>query len=281
VVASDEQLLEPGSAARTARTGHDAQRGPGVDRLFTSLHMMHAGVLVRDRGLGCAPRDVIDQDRSGRRQRLQPRCRVDRVAQHHPLALGGHVDRCVSGQQAGSHPELGHPQLIAERGHGLRQREGRADRPLRVILAGDGSSPNRHHGIADELLDGPAVALDQRPAALEVTRQQFAYLFGIAVLAQRREPDEIREQHRHEATLGNLDLHRGRGPDGRRAAAGTGEWRSAFAAETIPRLGGCPTRRARNLQSCAALNAESPSGPVVRAAPPAVHVLPSYSGPQA
>ena len=41
---------------------------------------------------------------------------------------------------------------------GVDQLERGADRALGVVLAGDRGAPDRHHGVADELLDGAAVA---------------------------------------------------------------------------------------------------------------------------
>ena len=58
-----------------------------------------------------------------------------------------------------------------------------------------GHAPDRHHGVADELLDGAAVAGDDLPALLEVARQQLAHLLLVAGLRQAGEADEVAEQH--------------------------------------------------------------------------------------
>ena len=105
----------PALAPRSARAGDDAQRGPGVDRLLAALDLVHAGILVRDRRLGRPPGHVVDEHGPRRGDRLQPRRRVDRVAQHHALALGAELDRGVAGQHAGPDPQLGHPDLLAQR----------------------------------------------------------------------------------------------------------------------------------------------------------------------
>ncbi len=94
-LAADERRLEAGTAPGAARTGDDLQRGPGPDRLLAAFDEVLARVLVGDRGLRGSPRDVIDEHRAGRRDRLQSRRRVDGVAQHHPLALGADLDRGV------------------------------------------------------------------------------------------------------------------------------------------------------------------------------------------
>ena len=210
VVAADERWLQPGAPPPAAGAGDDPQRGPGVNRLLPALDEVLAGVLVRDRGLARPTGHVVDEHGSRLGDRLQPRRRVDRVAEHHPLPLGAELDRGAAGEHAGPDAQVRHPHLLAEQGHRLGQRERGADRPLGVVLAGHGRSPNGHHGVADELLDGPAVALDQGPAAVEVMAQKLADLLGIAVLAQRGEPDQVGEQHGHQPSLGHRRRRGGR-----------------------------------------------------------------------
>ena len=56
------------------------------------------------------------------------------------------------------------PRLV----HCVHQLERGAHRPLGVILVGDRRAPDRHDRVADELLDGAAVALDDLARELEV-----------------------------------------------------------------------------------------------------------------
>ncbi len=114
-VAADERRLEPGAAPHAADAGDDAQRRPRVHWLLAALDLMRARVLIGDRRLARAARHIVDEHRPRRRDRLQPRGRVDRVAEHHPLGLGADLDRRVAGQHAGADPQLRHPDLIAER----------------------------------------------------------------------------------------------------------------------------------------------------------------------
>ena len=76
-----------------------------------------------------------------------------------------------------------------------------ADRALGVVLTRDRCTPDGHDGVADELLDRPAVAADHLAGKLEVARQELAGLLGVAALGQRREADEIGEQDRDEAAF--------------------------------------------------------------------------------
>ena len=87
-----------------------------------------------------------------------------------------------------------------ERGDEVQRR---ADGALGVVLVGDGCAPDRHHRIADELLDRAAVPADDVARELEVAGQRLADVLGIAALRERREPDEVGEQDRDEAPLGD------------------------------------------------------------------------------
>src|SRR5206468_2233225 len=129
-------------------------------------------------------------------------------------------------------------------------------------------TPHGHHGIADELLDDSAISRDQRSARVEVLRQQLAHLLGVAGLRERREPDEVGEQHRDEPPLGfrsscYLRFDSRNPPTGKRSTALPTELHGRsirFA------TGGADLRQWRP-----ALPAELPSGFVLRPARRAVH----------
>jgi hypothetical protein len=92
--------------------------------------------------------------------------------------------------------------LLAEGGDRCDEIESGADGTLGVVLARDRRSPHSHHGVADELLDGSAEALDDEARALEVTQEQVAHVLGVALLRERRVADEVGEQDGDEATFG-------------------------------------------------------------------------------
>ncbi len=98
-----------------------------------------------------------------------------------------------------------HPGPCLERGaegaNGVDQLQGGADRPLGVVLVRDGRPPDGHHRIADELLDGAPVPLDQVGGGREVSAEQLADMLRVAVLRERGEANEIREEHRDQASL--------------------------------------------------------------------------------
>ena len=98
-----------------------------------------------------------------------------------------------------SRPELG--QRVAH----LR---GCPDGAERVVLV-DGRHPEHgHHGVADELLDAAAVALDDALHALEVGRQQCAQPLRIDRFPEGRGTGQVAEQDRHDLALLALCGHR-------------------------------------------------------------------------
>ena len=159
-------------------------------------------------------------------RRLDARGRVDEVAGDHALVRGAERHRGLARQDAGA----GAKQRV-ELGDRGREVERRPDGPLGVVLLRDGRAPDGHHGVADELLDRAAVALDHRAGDVEVAAQELARVLRVASLGGGGEPDEVDEQHRDEAALGGSRslcggrCRRGRG-DGTVA-----ELRAALAAE--------------------------------------------------
>ena len=84
-----------------------------------------------------------------------------------------------------------------------------AECSLGVVLLRDGSAPDGHHRVADELLDGAAVQAHEALAGLEVARQQLARVLRVALLRERGEPDEVGEEDRDEPPLDGVRLMRG------------------------------------------------------------------------
>jgi hypothetical protein len=64
-------------------------------------------------------------------------------------------------------------------------------------------APDGHHRVADELLDGAAVAGYHLGGELEVARQRLPDVFGVAFLGEGGESDEVGEEDRYEAALGH------------------------------------------------------------------------------
>ena len=206
-VAADERRLEAGRLERAAGARDDPQRAPERQQPILALQLERPGLLVDDRLLGRPPRRLADEHRPGLGDRLHPRGRVDEVARDHSLSLGAERHRRLAGQDAGPRPQLGLADLVAERRDGRDEIERGPHRPLRVVLGRRRRSPDRHHRVADELLDRSAVQLDQPAARVEVARQELPHLLRVARLGERREADEIGEQDGDEPTFGGRLVH--------------------------------------------------------------------------
>ncbi len=57
---------------------------------------------------------------------------------------------------------------------------------------------DRHHGIANELLDGSAMSFQARACRLEIASHHRAERFGVELLAHGRRPRNVCEKHRHD-----------------------------------------------------------------------------------
>ena len=119
-----------------------------------------------------------------------------------PWLRGAEGDGGLAGQDAGACAER-----RFETGHPVDELEGGPDRALGVILVRGRGAPDRHHGVADELLDGAAVAGDDVAGGLEVAGQEVARL--------------LRDPSRRRASCSRRDRRTGRrrggAPPGRRA----------------------------------------------------------------
>ena len=193
--------------------------------------------------------------------------RLDAGRGVHPVAddeaLLGRLGR---GRATGHDPDAGlelGPVLGAVGGDGRDELEAGSHRTLGVVLLRDRGSPDRHDGVADELLHDAAVAADDRPGELEVAREDLPYLLGVPFLREGREADEVAEQHRDVAELGGGrgDLLRWLRPSVPALAAAAEDHRSsdrrpAVTAESLARLELRPTRGADGSQRSAAVPTE-------------------------
>src|SRR4029453_14286554 len=69
------------------------------------------------------------------------------------------------------------------------------------VLVSRGRTQDRHHGVADELLDRAAVALDLARHPLVVRAQRGADVFGVGPVGPCREADEVDEEHGEDLPL--------------------------------------------------------------------------------
>ena len=148
--------------------------------------------------------------------------------------------------------DLGYRLLDRGRGtHGTR----------RLVTARDRRAEDRHHGVADVLVDAPAEAIDDAVDGAEIALEQRVHVFGIEAFGEPRVATEIGEQHGDRPALGVVAGNRcGRGSRGRDQRA------AAAAAEALAGLVRESARRARDREHGAAPRAEAPPRTVVRAA---------------
>ena len=76
-----------------------------------------------------------------------------------------------------------------------------SNRTERVVLVRDGDPEHRHDRVADELLDGAAVTLEDDAKILEVAPHPCAQRLGIGRLAERGRADEVAEEDRDDLAL--------------------------------------------------------------------------------
>ena len=93
--------------------------------------------------------------------RLQTRGGVHQVARDHPLRGVADGGRRLAREHAGASLQV-ETDLAPERLDRVDQLERRADGALGVVLVRHRRAPDRHHGVADELLHDAAVTLDRR-----------------------------------------------------------------------------------------------------------------------
>ena len=200
-LAPDEGCLQAGGPVGASALRHDADGAPCRDRRFLALQDLGAGLLEEDRRAGRAARRLADEDRAGRGDRLEAAGGVHEVARDQALVRGADRDGGLAREDPGPQVQLqaGVAAQVADVGHQLQAGSHRA---FGVVLLGDRRAPHGHHGVADELLHGSAVALDRLAAGLEVAGQQLADGLGVAAGGEGREADEVGEEDADEASLG-------------------------------------------------------------------------------
>ena len=200
VVAADERRLERVRRGlpppRSATTRSARQAGTGL-----ALPLSTCSPAARRRWPRDAARWVASPTRTvpGRPPPIWSRRRgVDEVARDHALVRGAERHGGLAGQDARPRRDA-----RAQRPDRVDELERGSHRALGVVLVGDRCTPDRHHRIADELLDGAAVAVDDVARQVEVARQQLPGVLGVATFGERREAHEVGEQDRDDAALGD------------------------------------------------------------------------------
>ena len=202
---------------RPPTLGDDAERPPGGDRGGLALEGLLAGRLEGDRARS---RPAGSPRRRGPSRAAATDCRRDAVLTRSPATIPWFVAPSVTAASPVRTPArawIDGP----ERPDRVDELEACADGPLGVVLVGGRRAPDGHDRVADELLDRPAVAADDVAGEVEVAGEQLAGVLGVAALGERREADEVGEEDRDEAALGDrARRRRGRSCAGRSQPAG-------------------------------------------------------------
>ena len=163
---------------------------------------------------------LAEQHLAGLGRLLQARRDVDRVAGREPLLGAGDDLAGVHAHAQLQARAVALLELVVQLVEPAAQLVGGAHRAERVVLVHRGHAEDGHDRVADELLDGAAVPLDDRLGRLEVAGHDVPQALGIDPLAEGRRPGDIAEEHRDRlARLAN------RGGLGQCRAAGVAEAR--------------------------------------------------------
>ena len=103
----------------------------------------------------------------------------------HALALlgpGVKPHERLAGRDAHAHVQLPRVVGVVELRDRVSDGKSGADGALRIVLARSRRAEDRHHGVADELLDRAAVALELEAHALVVAGEDRPHVLGVELL---------------------------------------------------------------------------------------------------
>ncbi len=165
-------------------------------RLTLSLELERCQRLHGHRVAHQSPRLRTDDDLPRRSSLLEARGDVDGVPGREAF-LGSGDDR--TSVHAGAHRDRGSVvacELAVQVGEGITQSDSRADGAQRIILVQNGHAEHRHDRIADELLHGPAMLLDDLSRGVEVAAHHLAEALRVQPLPHRGRSRDVAEEHR-------------------------------------------------------------------------------------
>jgi len=196
------------SPTRVARDGDQAE---GLERRALALDRQRGDRLGVHRVAHKAKGVAAEHDVARTGGLLEARGDVHGVARGEGAAGRGRARDGLAGVDPDAHREVEialPAQLTAQSRDLLAHLRGRSHRAQRVVLVRDRDAEDRHDGVADVVLDRPAVALDHDAHAPEPPLHRPAQRLGIHAFAQRRRPDDIGEHHRDDLAPLNGDAIR-------------------------------------------------------------------------
>ena len=196
VLAPDERRLR-GLDEVDAEPRPEIDRPPDRDRLGLAFDRDRLELLVVDGVARRAVRDLADDDTADGSNLLQARGRVDDIAGNHALAFlraSAERDYGLAGIDCRPHGELGLRMGLVQLGDRVEDPQRRQDGSLRVVLVRDRGTEDRHHGVADELLDRAPAALDLLLQPCVIGAQARPDVLGIGAVRTLSEADQVDEE---------------------------------------------------------------------------------------
>ena len=191
---ASSSLLRPTSGEskrRSAAAVDTATSRQAATRVAFALQRQRLDRLHLDGVAGQAQRRPVEQSLTGLRGLLEARGHVHGVTCRQPLRRAGDHLATADADSA----------LDAQCGQRRLHLRRRPQRAHGIVLVHRRQPEDRHHRVADELLDDPAVALDDRLHALEVAREQGTERLGVERLAESRRSGDVTEQDRDDLAL--------------------------------------------------------------------------------
>ena len=192
---------------------------------------------------------VADEHRPRRRNRLEAAGGVDEIAGDHAHAAGPDRDDRLAGLD--SRPQT--PGRRYPRAAPIRRTASTRSSAARTARS---ASSSWAIGVPHTAMTASPMNFSTVPPyrstiarhSVEVRRQELAHVLGVACLGERREPDEVGEEHADQAPLGAGAVVRGR--LGAVPVASAGRWLAALAAELGAGRVGRPARAQAALRRC-------------------------------
>jgi hypothetical protein len=237
------------------------ERAPDRERLRLALHLDRLQRLVVEDPVRRLVSLRRDRNAVHGRRPLQAGGGIDDVAGDDPLPLfraGAQGDDRLARVDPNADLQRERRVFFVQLCDRLEDAEAGADGALGVVLVRDGRAKDGHDCVSDELLHGPAVALDLPSQAGVVRADAGANVLGVCRLGSCGEADDVAEEHGDDLAL--LLQGNGRLLGQRRTAERT---EREFARELLPagRAGRhAPSLRRLSCKEKARLQAHRPVG---------------------
>ena len=196
LIAADERTCKAADATRPHQ--RECTHEPSRCNPFRfSLHIDRRRLPELKGAPRCGDGAFADQDGARGSSLLQSSSNVDRVAAHKGASRTSLPDDHIAGVHADTQLELLVEQLRKPALHPERDMQ----RPLGMVFERSRCSECRHHGVARELLNRPAGALDLVCHCVVEALEEDTRAFRILGTRQRRRADQVCEHHSRQLPL--------------------------------------------------------------------------------